>query len=132
MKITYVYGILVVALLVGLVFVRNNTEPKEAPVTAEAVSIYDSFAQCITDAGAKFYGTYWCPHCKDQKALFKNSKKLPYIECSTPNGQGQLPVCTDAKITGYPTWVFTDGSRLSGQQTFETLAEKTNCAVPQQ
>lgn len=133
MKITYLYGVLVIALLAGLVFARNNAGPKEEmPTNTDAVSVYDSFAQCLTDAGAKFYGTYWCSHCKAQKELFKNSKKLPYTECSTSNGQGQLPVCTDAKIEGYPTWVFADGSRLSGEQTFEKLAEKTSCAVPQQ
>ncbi len=135
MKLTYLYGILVVALIVGLVVVRNTTEPKpteEAQASAAATSIYDSFAQCITDAGAKFYGTFWCSHCKAQKELFKNSKKLPYTECSTPNGQAQLPVCLDAGIEGYPTWVFADGSRLSGEQSFEKLAEKTSCPVPQQ
>jgi hypothetical protein len=31
---------------------------------------FDEFAQCITDSGAVFYGTEWCSHCKNQKALF--------------------------------------------------------------
>ncbi len=130
MKSTYIYGALVVVLIVGLVLARNMVEPKEE--TAAATSVYDSFAQCISDAGAKFYGTFWCPHCKSQKELFKNSKKLPYTECSTPNGQAQLPVCLDAGIKSYPTWIFADGSQLGGEQSFETLAEKTSCPLPQQ
>jgi rubredoxin len=127
MKATYAYIALVVVLAVGLIFVRNNsTTPKVAPVP----SIYDTFAQCIADAGAKFYGAYWCPHCQAQKKLFEDSAKLPYIECSTANGQGQTKICIDAGITGYPTWVFSDGSRADGQQTFEQLSQKTNCPVP--
>src|SRR3989344_9366604 len=39
------------------------------------VGVYDTFAQCLTEKGAIFYGTFWCPHCKDQKELFGNSIK---------------------------------------------------------
>ncbi len=127
MKTTYVYIGLVVLIIVGLIVVRNTS----SSVEENRVTKYDSFAQCITDAGAKFYGAYWCPHCKDQKELFDNSAKIPYIECSTPNGQGQLPICIDAGITGYPTWVYGDGSIENGNQTLEQIAEKTACELPQ-
>ena len=130
MKMTYLYGALVIALVVVLVLVRNSAGEREA--TATVGSVYDTFAQCISDSGAKFYGAWWCSHCKDQKELFKNSKQLPYIECTTPDGKSVLSVCLDENIEGFPTWVFADGSRLSGQQTFEKLAEKTRCAVPQE
>lgn len=91
----------------------------------------DAFAQCVADRGAKFYGAFWCPHCQAQKAMFgKSVKLLPYIECSTANGKGQLQICIDNKITGYPTWEFADGSRLSGEVPLATLAEKTNCPLP--
>jgi len=128
MKSTYIYGALVIAILVGLVFLRNYSGKSEVATP----TIYDTFAQCISDAGAKFYGAYWCPHCQAQKKLFENSKKLPYVECSTPNGQGQTQVCIDAKITGYPTWEFADGTRADGQQTFAQLSEKTSCELPKQ
>ncbi|MBX4198357.1 hypothetical protein KW782_03425 [Candidatus Parcubacteria bacterium] len=89
-------------------------------------------AQCIKDAGAKFYGAFWCPHCQATKKLFgKGQSALPYIECSTPDGNGQLPVCTDVGVKQYPTWVFADGSRLTGEQSLEALAGKTNCPLPQ-
>lgn len=92
---------------------------------------YDEFAACIKDSGAKFYGTFWCPHCQNQKAEFgKSAKLLPYIECSTTDGKGQLPVCQQAKIDSYPTWEFSDGTRQSGEVPIETLAEKTNCILP--
>ncbi len=91
----------------------------------------DSFAQCLGEKGATFYGAFWCPHCQAQKALFgKSVKLLPYVECSTPDGKGQLPICKEKKVEGYPTWVFADGSRLSGEIPLATLAEKTSCELP--
>jgi len=33
---------------------------------------YDDFAKCLTQNGVKFYGTYWCPHCNNQKRTLKN------------------------------------------------------------
>ena len=94
-------------------------------------SKYDDFAKCLKDKGAIFYGAFWCPHCQNQKKMFGSSDKfLPYVECSTPDGRSQLPVCNDKKITGYPTWEFTDESRESGEVPLETLSKKTGCSLP--
>ena len=126
MKPNYIYFGLVVLIIVGLLFVRtHSTKKSNLPLTP-----YDVFGQCLADAGAKFYGAYWCQHCQDQKKLLGNSKKIPYIECSTPNGNAQLQICIDEKITGYPTWKFADGSVADGNQTLEQLSTKTNCALP--
>lgn len=90
----------------------------------------DSFAKCIKNSGAKLYGASWCPHCQNQKALFeKSAKYLPYVECSVSGGQGINSICQEAKIEGYPTWVFADGSRESGELSLEKLAEKTSCKL---
>jgi hypothetical protein len=92
----------------------------------------DDFAQCLSSSGAKFYGAFWCSHCQDQKKDFGSSKKyLPYVECSTPDGQDQLPVCKDAGVKGFPTWIFANGEKISGRLSLETLAEKTMCVLPQ-
>lgn len=92
----------------------------------------DAFASCLGEKGATFYGAFWCPHCQTQKKMFgKSAKLLPYIECSTPDGRGQLPSCTEQKIEGYPTWEFADGSRFTGEVPLKTLAEKTLCNLPQ-
>lgn len=132
MKMTLLYGALVVLIIGGLIMARSQSSSEEMSGNGTSnTTPLDTFAQCISDAGAKFYGAYWCPHCQDQKKLFKNSKKLPYIECSTPNGQGVLPICIDAKITGYPTWDFADGSRKDGEMTLQELSDKTSCALPQ-
>lgn len=92
----------------------------------------DSFAQCISDSGAKYYGAFWCPNCKNQEAMFGRSKRLlPRIECSTPDGKGQLPICRDAKVEGYPTWDFSGNRREIGTLSLERLSELTGCALPQ-
>ncbi len=108
-----------IILIAGLLVVNAKTPGK-----------YDEFAQCITDSGAKFYGAYWCPHCQTQKTTFgKSAKKLPYVECALSQDK-QTQICIDQKIESYPTWEFADGTRVTGQQTFEELAAKTSCAVP--
>ncbi|MDO8499406.1 MAG: hypothetical protein Q7S66_01980 [bacterium] len=91
----------------------------------------DEFAQCLEEKGAVFYGAFWCSHCQATKDLFgKSAKFLPYVECSTPDGRGQSLVCTQKNITGYPTWEFSDGNRLSGEVSLNTLVEKTGCKLP--
>ena len=87
-----------------------------------------AFAKCLTDNGAKMYGAYWCPHCKEQKAEFGDAwDEVNYIECSLLGGKGQTEVCAKAGITGYPTWEFADGSRQSGKLPFATLEAMTGC-----
>ncbi len=125
MKSTYIYIGLVVLIVIGLVFARNSSDGGDARVTK-----YDDFAQCLTDAGALFYGAFWCPHCGEQKALFERSTKLPYIECSTPDGKGQTQVCIDEEIQGYPTWKFANGDVVDRVMQLDELAEKTSCTLP--
>jgi thiol-disulfide isomerase/thioredoxin len=91
----------------------------------------DGFATCIKDSGATFYGAFWCPHCQAQKAEFKKSaSKLPYVECSQPDGKTQTQVCIDKGISSYPTWYFKDGSKEEGELSLDKLAEKTGCVIP--
>ncbi len=100
-------------------------------VQAKKPGKYDTVAQCINDSGATFYGAFWCPHCQATKAMFgKSAKLLPYVECSQPSGKGQLQICIDAGVTGYPTWRFADGSELGGERSMSELAAKTNCQAP--
>lgn len=92
---------------------------------------YDALAQCLKDKGAVFYGAFWCPHCQNTKAEFGSSAKLlPYVECSTPDGQSQLDVCKSKNIKGYPTWEFSDGTRLEGEVPAAQLASKAGCELP--
>lgn len=93
----------------------------------------DPFAQCLKDKGVIFYGAFWCPHCQRTKAMFGSSAHLlPYVECSTPDGQGQTQICKDKGIQSYPTWVFPNASStLTGEHTLQELSQASGCALPQ-
>ena len=119
-----IVGILVLG-TVATVFFNSATLPA-------GPGKYDAFAQCLKDKGALFYGAFWCPHCQTQKKMFGSSVKfLPYVECSTADGSAQLRECAEKKIEVYPTWVFKDGSRLTGEIPLKQLAEKTSCQLPE-
>jgi uncharacterized membrane protein len=77
----------------------------------------------LAKTDAKFYGAFWCPHCKDQKEMFGSSvDRLPYVECSPAGPNGPLAdACKAARIESYPTWVI-NGQRYTGTQTLEDLA----------
>ncbi|MCF7834295.1 MAG: hypothetical protein K9L98_01875 [Candidatus Pacebacteria bacterium] len=123
-------GVIAVLVLgtVVTVFVRGGAENV---ASSKPSGYYDQFAQCLTDQGAVFYGTFWCPHCQNQKRMFGSSVKfVNYVECSTPDAQKTTPICIEKEIKGYPTWEFADGSRLSGEIPLATLAEKTSCELP--
>ena len=108
---------------------KTAQKPEESSLNASSLEI---LANCIGDKGAKFYGAFWCAHCNNQKEMFGNAAELlPYIECSTPDGEGQLDVCKDNNVGSYPTWEFADGSRETGELSPEKLAEKTGCELPQ-
>jgi hypothetical protein len=91
----------------------------------------DAFAKCLTAKQAKMYGAYWCPHCEDQKEKFGSSfQYAPYIECGIKGSKGIEPVCTQAEIKRFPTWVFADGTRVEGAHELQFLAEATGCSLP--
>lgn len=77
----------------------------------------------MADTGAKFYGAYWCPRCKEQKELFKSSaKRLPYVECSSGGRGSPLTApCASNDIKSYPTWIIGE-KRLTGLQKPRELA----------
>jgi len=123
-KTKFIVFIVLVVLIIGGFGVYMSLKP-------EPPSKLDGFAQCLKSSGAEFYGAFWCVHCQEQKDEFGSSKQyLPYIECSNPDNT-QTQICIDKKIEGYPTWIFEDGSTLSGKLTLQTLAEKTQCILSQ-
>jgi thiol-disulfide isomerase/thioredoxin len=121
-KIILIVGLVLAVVAVGSVVfvVKNNAGPGQL----------DGFATCLKDQGAVFYGAFWCPHCQATKRLFgKSADKLPYVECSTPDGNSQTQICIDKKIESYPTWIFKDGSELRGEVTLDGLSQKTGCSI---
>jgi len=124
-NLPYVLGTIAIIVLFGFFFHGSSQKSSGE---------HDSLAQCLTDNGVKMYGAWWCPHCQDQKKEFGSSFDLiDYVECAVGNpGSGQTKACDDAKITGYPTWIFKDGTRLEGEQTFNKLAETAGCEISQE
>ncbi len=95
-----IIGLVLVLGIIGGIIANKNTGPSKP-------GQYDALAMHLKNVGAKFYGAFWCPHCQAQKKAFGGSAKLiPYIECSTADGSGQLQICKDEKINSYPTWKF--------------------------
>jgi len=118
-----IWVVLAVIVLGGLTYWVSRPDP--------LIGAYDSFGQCLSDKGVKFYGAFWCPHCQAQKRALHESTKLPYIECANPSGSGpQNKVCDDANVQSYPTWVYPDGTRDVGEQTVLELSTKSGCAIP--
>jgi thiol-disulfide isomerase/thioredoxin len=114
--------ILIIVFGTGIYWLQNLPEKPR---------VYDEFALCIGEKGAVFYGAFWCPHCRNQKTMFgRSEEKLPYVECSTPDGRGQLQICEDKQITTYPTWEFENGERMTGEVSLKMLSEKTGCPLP--
>ncbi len=119
-------------ILIGLVVLVGVVYIIVAPPRV-TVGKYDSFATCIKNSGAVFYGAFWCPHCQEQKAMFGSSVHLlPYVECSTPDGQSQTQACKDKGIVEYPTWQFPNStSTTPGVEQLSDLTQKTGCPLPQ-
>ncbi len=87
------------------------------------------FAQCITNAGATMYGTYWCSNCLNQKEDFGSAFEIiNYIECSSPESH-TFDLCDG--IEGVPVWSNNQNEALMGRQTMESLAEFYSCDLPE-
>ena len=72
-------------------------EISSCPLTSDK----DTFAKCLTSKGLIMYGAEWCPHCKEEKALFGDSfKYVNYVECPQ-----NTDLCLAKGIRGYPTWI---------------------------
>jgi len=140
MEQKYIVGFVVAMAIVvtGIVLVSNRTTSNNNPQSPYDLS---AFASCLKEQKAIFYGAFWCTHCQNTKKVFGDAASLlPYVECSTPDTQNQLPICIENKISSYPTWVFADGSVLKGELssasttdtgllTINDLAQKSGCPI---
>lgn len=120
-------------MIIGAIIIAVILLPSIPNITGSAVIAngeYDDFAKCLTDNGVKMYGAYWCPHCQNQKEMFGASfNHINYIECSLPNRAGQTLECQQEGIKGYPTWEFSDGSRVSRELTLTELSSRSSCEL---
>lgn len=85
---------------------------------------YDTFATCTNEKGLVMYGTDWCPHCQNQKALFGSSfENVNFVNCDFNEAE-----CNTNGVTGYPTWKL-GIQKFSGVQSLEKLAALTGCEL---
>jgi len=116
-----IIGIVIIAVIAIFFAVNFSATP--------STGNYDNFTKCLSDSGAKMYGTYGCKHCQNQKNMFGSSLKyLDYVECSLSDGS-QASACSSAGVRVYPTWIFGSGTKVEGELTFQKLSEYSGCKL---
>lgn len=119
-------GVATLVTLGGLqLYYSDLLAPREDPQS-------QALASHLQRSGAKFYGTFWCPTCQEQKRLFgPSAKRLPYVEC-TPDGRNGLlaRVCIEEKINRYPTWIIRE-QRYSQLLNIEELTRLSRFKWPE-
>jgi uncharacterized membrane protein/glutaredoxin len=100
----------------------NSSDPYEIATTSGPAEL--ALARHLQQIGAKEYGAYWCPHCKDQKLLFGKEAfaMIDYVECDPKGKNARASLCQEAGITGYPTWEI-NGQFYPGILSLEKLAD---------
>ena len=89
------------------------------------------FAKDLTASGTKYYGAAWCGACTQQKELFEDGgDDLPFVEVTNPD-RSLNQIGIDHSITGFPTWIFPDGSRQVGVLSLADLSTRSGVAIPQ-
>lgn len=119
-KFTVVF--LIILSLVGSLilfgFSSGNVEKTTNPL--------DEFAKCLAGKNITMYGSENCSHCKNEaKNLGDAFRFVPYVECTKDPEK-----CVEAGIENFPTWVFTDGRKLVGEQGLEKLSKESGCKLP--
>lgn len=120
----WIIGIIVALVAMGGIFFSLSSS---APTTIPKTEIVATpFGQYLKDQGVKFYGSFACSHCQDQKKLLGEGGWEPvYVECVN-KGTGKITqACEDAKIEAFPTWIFKDGTRKEGTLSIKVLEEMT-------
>ncbi|MBE9155885.1 hypothetical protein IQ265_03425 [Nodosilinea sp. LEGE 06152] len=101
-----------------------------SPNAADPSSYEAQLAQHLEATDGVMYGAYWCPHCADQKAMFKASaERLPYVECAADGDNPQPELCQQKGIQGYPTWEI-GGQLYPGVRSLDELAELSGFSAP--
>ncbi len=127
-------NIYLLLLLLLAVFISGCVQQSEIEKGAVESANLDSFAQCLTEKGVKFYGSYICSACLATKKAFGSSfEYIEEIECHPRGPNPQTDLCLKRDIKKTPTWILEkDGEeikRLVGLQEFEVLEEFSGCRL---
>jgi glutaredoxin len=93
-------------------------------ISSSATSAKVALASHLKQVGAKFFGTYWCPYCSQQKEMFGQQafSQINYIECDPQGKNARLDICEKANVASFPTWEI-NGQQYRGVQSLEDLAD---------
>lgn len=92
--------------------------------TAHSNNSKIALAKYLKQIDAKFYGTYWCGYCNQQKQLFGQQamSEIHYVECDPQGKNAQPSLCQTANLEGFPTWEI-KGKQYKGIQSLDELAD---------
>ncbi len=84
----------------------------------------NGFADCLSGEGFVMYGSELCPHCQEQKALFRSSfPHVEYVECTS-----ERELCLQEGIEYLPTWKHGE-EKFVGLKSLGELAEISGCGI---
>jgi len=118
--------------VIGSSAFKSNSLDFEADGSSTANSFQLGLAKHLRTKGAVMYGSYKCPHCNAQKALFGGaSRYVEYVECD-PSGKDAKPtVCFSRGITNFPTWEI-NGKYYEGAKSLQELSQLSGYKNTQQ
>ena len=102
-------------------FQSDMLDISDKNLTANSFQI--GLARHLRSEGAVMYGSYKCPHCNTQKALFGDaSQYVDYIECDPSGIDAQPALCLQRGIMHFPTWEI-DGKYYEGAKSLQELSQ---------
>lgn len=108
----------IILILIGAFWIITHKITSTTGLTVSQTP--DEIAKCLTESGAKMYGSKYCSHCAEQKALFGEAFQfISYVEC-TENPSA----CSG--FEGVPAWIIKD-KVYYGAQSLEKLKELAGC-----
>lgn len=82
----------------------------------------ERLAKCLREKNVIMYGSKYCPHCTQQKEMFRDAfKYINYVECTEERER-----CSNIGIKGVPTWII-NGKMYEGVQSLEKLTQISGC-----
>ncbi|MCL4406165.1 MAG: hypothetical protein M1586_01340 [Patescibacteria group bacterium] len=112
--------VMILVVIVGAVMLIESFFPENPDLK------YSDFAKCLAVKGWTMYGTSTCPHCAEQKAMFKDAfRYINYVGCDVHPEK-----CVEENISAVPTWTGLGGERITGTVPLEELSRLSGCELP--
>ncbi|MEM7008097.1 MAG: vitamin K epoxide reductase family protein [Thermodesulfobacteriota bacterium] len=138
-KLSSLHTAVLTICILGLVVVGSSALQSDSlnPLIADlepgsANSLQIGLAKHLKDRGAVMYGSYKCPHCNAQKALFGGaSVYVDYVECDPTGPDAEATRCFSRGVQHYPTWEI-NGNFYEGAKSLQELAHLSGYVPPPQ